>query len=157
MSEQELIRFGVSIGSNLLEKFDELIGEKGYTNRSEAIRDLIRNKIVESEWERSSDTRASIGTVTIVYDHHTREIGDLLTEIAHDHHDLVISSMHAHLTHDSCLEVIIVRGCGKEIRSFSDKIISIRGVKHGKLVITGLVEDGDVMKKENHGDTEARR
>ena len=141
MTEQELIRFGVSIGSGLLEKFDALINEKGYTNRSEAIRDLIRNKIVESEWESSSDTRASIGSITLVYDHHTREIGDLLTEIAHDNHDLIISTMHAHLNHNYCLEVILVRGCGKEIRNFSDKLISIRGVKHGKLVITGLVED----------------
>ena len=143
MNEQETIRFGVSIGNNLLEKFDALIGEKGYTNRSEAIRDLIRNKIVETEWEHSSDARASIGAITLVYEHHTREIGNVLTDIAHDHHDLVISSMHAHLTHNSCLEVILVKGCGKELRAFSDRVISIRGVKHGKLVITGLVEDGE--------------
>ena len=141
MVEQGIQRFGVSIGSGLLEKFDALITEKGYTNRSEAIRDLIRNKLVEAEWETSTDARASIGTITIVYDHNTREIGDRLTDLAHNHHDLIISSIHAHLTHDSCLEVMLVRGCGKEIRAFSDRVLSIRGVKHGKLVITGLIGD----------------
>ena len=141
MTENDIQRFGVSIGSGLLVKFDELIAKKGYTNRSEAIRDLIRNKLVEAEWENSTDKQASIGTITIVYDHHTREIGDRLTDLAHDHHNLVISSTHVHLTHRSCLEVMMVKGCGKEIRAFSDRVLSIRGVKHGKLVITGLVED----------------
>ena len=76
-----------------------------------------------------------------MYDHHTREIGDRLTGVAHDHHDLVITSTHVHLTHESCLEVIIVKGPRNEIRSFADHVISTRGVKHGKLVVTGLVED----------------
>lgn len=141
MSEQEIIRFGVSIGSNLLEKFDDLIEEKGYTNRSEAIRDLIRNKIVEAGWEQASDGHFALGTITIVYDHHTREIGDRLTEISHNNNDLVISSTHVHLTQSYCLEVILVKGCGRKIRTFADNLISVRGVKHGKLVITGMVED----------------
>jgi len=141
MAEQEIIRFGVSIGSTLLEKFDDLIEEKGYTNRSEAIRDLIRNKIVEAGWEQASDGHYSIGTVTIVYDHHTREIGDRLTEISHNSNDLIISSTHVHLTHSYCLEVILVKGCGRKIRAFADNLLSVRGVKHGKLVITGMVED----------------
>jgi len=139
--KQEIVRFGVSIGSGLLEKFDSLILGKGYTNRSEAIRDLIRDKLVESEWEEKENAAESIGTVTIVYDHHTREIGDRLTDIAHDHHELVISSTHVHLTHSSCLEVIIVKGPRNEVQSFADRVISTRGVKHGKLVVTGLVED----------------
>ena len=141
MQNIDIVRFGVSIGSGLLEKFDKLITDKGYTNRSEAIRDLIRDRLVQTEWSDKTDTVELICTITIVYDHHTREIGDKLTDIAHDHHDLVISSMHAHLTHASCLEVIILKGLGSEIRSFADRIISIRGVKHGKFVITGLVED----------------
>ena len=141
MSNRDIIRFGVSIGSSLLEKFDCLIGEKGYTNRSEAIRDLIRDKLVESDWKDKTEEGDVIGTITIVYDHHTREIGDRLTDIAHHFHDLVISTMHVHLTHVSCLEVMVVKGLVNEIRHFSDKLISIRGVKHGKLVITGLVED----------------
>ncbi len=156
MHEQELVRFGVSIGEGLLEKFDHLITDQGYTNRSEAIRDLIRNRIVEAEWERASDARFSVGTVTLVYDHHTREISDNLTSIAHDHHDLVISAMHAHLSHSACLEVMILRGCGKEIRAFADKVISIRGVKHGKLVITGFAEMEEEEGKEEET-SEAQR
>jgi CopG family nickel-responsive transcriptional regulator len=141
VTDHEIVRFGVSIGAGLLAKFDDLIIEKGYTNRSEAIRDLIRDRLVESAWGDENANIEAIGTITIVYDHHTREIGDRLTDIAHDHHDLVISSTHVHLTHASCLEVIMVKGPRNDIRSFADRIISIRGVKHGKLVITGLVEE----------------
>lgn len=143
MGGNAIVRFGVSIGSRLLGRFDTLIDEKGYTNRSEAIRDLIRDKLVESDWLNRDEERKSIGTITIIYDHHTREIGDRLTDLEHGHHDLVISNMHVHLTHDSCLEVIVVKGSGGIIRQFADTIISIRGVKHGKLVVTGLVEDGE--------------
>ena len=141
MNEQDIVRFGVSIGEGLLDKFDSLIREKGYTNRSEAIRDLIRDRLVDAQWDERDEATESIGTITIVYDHHTSDTGDKLTDAAHDHHDLVISSMHIHLTHDSCLEVILVKGPGAEIRSFADRVISLRGVKHGKLVVTGLVED----------------
>ncbi|MFC1650862.1 nickel-responsive transcriptional regulator NikR [Candidatus Latescibacterota bacterium] len=141
MADNKIIRFGVSIGESLLEKYDALIDDKGYTNRSEAIRDLIRDKLVESEWKNDAGIDNAIGTITIVYDHHTREVGDKLTDIAHNFHDLVISNMHVHLTHSSCLEVMVVKGAGDQIRNFADKVISIRGVKHGKLVITGLVEN----------------
>ena len=141
MSDHNIIRFGVSIGESLLEKFDALIDDKGYTNRSEAIRDLIRNKLVESDWESGTGSGDAIGTITIVYDHHTREIGDKLTDIAHTFHNLIISTMHVHLTHSSCLEVMAVKGAGDQIRSFADRVMSIRGVKHGKLAITGLIED----------------
>jgi len=141
MTNHNIIRFGVSIGESLLKKCDDLIEEKGYTNRSEAIRDLIRDKLVKSEWEDKTSSGDAIGTITIIYDHHTREIGDRLTDIAHDQHNLVISTMHVHLTHSSCLEVMVVKGTGDHIRHFADNMISTRGVKHGKLVITGLVED----------------
>ena len=139
--DHDIVRFGVSISAGLLEKFDSLIEEKGYTNRSEAIRDLIRDRLVSAEWDNRSDTVESIGAITIIYDHHTREIGDRLNDVSHDQHNLIISSTHVHLTHSSCLEVILVKGSGNEIRTLSDRIISMRGVKHGKLVITGLVED----------------
>ncbi len=141
MPDHELIRFGVSIGSGLLAKFDDLIARKSYTNRSEAIRDLIRDRLAEAELQDRMDACKAVGTITLIYDHHTREIGDRLTDIAHEQHDLILSSMHAHLTHDSCLEVILVKGCGKELRALSDRLISIKGVKHGKLVLTRLVED----------------
>jgi len=139
--DHDIVRFGVSIGAGLLEKFDSLIDEKGYTNRSEAIRDLIRDRLVSAEWDNRSDNVESIGAITIIYDHHTREIGDRLNDVSHDQHNLIISSTHVHLTHSSCLEVILVKGSGNEIRVLSDRITSMRGVKHGKLVITGLVED----------------
>jgi len=145
MFEQDLVRFGVSIGKNLLDEFDTLIERKGYTNRSEAIRDLIRDRLADVEIQNRTDTHRAVGTITIVYDHHTREIGDRLTDIAHDHHELILSSMHAHLTHESCLEVIIVRGCGKELRALADRIISIKGVLHGRLVMAGFVEDAGEM------------
>ncbi|MFA6472541.1 MAG: nickel-responsive transcriptional regulator NikR [Candidatus Latescibacterota bacterium] len=141
MTDHELVRFGVSIGKGLLDKFDVLIETQGYTNRSEAIRDLIRDRLVEVEAQNRTDAMKAIGTITIVYDHHTREIGDRLTDIAHDHHELILSSIHIHLTEASCLEVILVKGCGKEIRKLADRFSSIKGVKHGKLVLTGLVED----------------
>ncbi len=141
MSDQELVRFGVSIGAGLLQKFDSLIERKSYTNRSEAIRDLIRDRLAEAELHERMDACKAVGTITIIYDHHTRELGDRLTDIAHDHHEVILSSMHVHLTHDSCLEVILVKGCGKEIRSLSDRLVSMKGVKHGKLVLTRLVED----------------
>ncbi len=142
MAERSIIRFGVSIGEKLLEKFDALIEDKGYTNRSEAIRDLIREKLVTSEVEdRDAPSGDVIGTVTIIYDHHTHELADKLNDIAHEHHDLVISSMHVHLTHSSCLEVMVVKGRVETIRGFADTVISRRGVKHGKLVFTSLVED----------------
>ena len=140
MADNKIIRFGVSIGASLLEKFDVLIDKKGYTNRSEAIRDLIRDKLIESDWKDDTGRDNAIGTVTIVYDHHTRETGDTLTDIAHNFHDIVIATTHVHLTHSSCLEVMVVKGTSDDIRNFADKVISIRGVKHGKLVITGLVE-----------------
>jgi CopG family transcriptional regulator, nickel-responsive regulator len=141
MTDHALIRFGVSIGDPLLKKFDSLIDRKGYANRSEAIRDLIRNTIIESEYDSSHGSETAIGSITIVYNHHTREIGERLTDIAHQHHQLVISSMHVHLTHLSCLEVMVVKGTGDEIRRFADSVISIKGVKHGKLSMTGLVEE----------------
>jgi CopG family transcriptional regulator, nickel-responsive regulator len=129
----ELTRFGVSIDSELLRKFDQLIGESGWGNRSEALRDLIRVRLVEEQW--SSDDEV-VGTVTIVYDHHVRELAERLTAVQHDHHDLVLSAIHVHLDHDNCLEVIIVKGAASEVRNLASHLIGARGVKHGELVTT---------------------
>lgn len=130
----ETTRFGVSIDDELLTKFDQLIARKGYTNRSEAIRDLIRNSLVQTEWESvSADT---IGTITIVYNSHTHELSDLLTHIQHGYHRFIIATTHVHLDDKNCLEVLIVRGKGEEIKKISDRLISARGVKHGKLSLT---------------------
>ncbi len=141
MSDHDLIRFGVSMGEGLLGKFDALIERKSYTNRSEAIRDLIRDRLAEAELEERMDACKAVGTITLIYDHHTHELGDRLTDIAHAHHGVILSSMHAHLTRNSCLEVILVKGCGKEIRSLSDRLVSMKGVMHGKVTLTRLVED----------------
>jgi CopG family nickel-responsive transcriptional regulator len=130
----ELTRFGISMDQRLLDQFDELIGRKGYKNRSEAIRDLIRNTLVEDLWTRPDEE--AVGTVTLVYDHHTRELADRLTEQQHDHHDLIISSLHAHLDHHNCLEVVVVKGRADQVRHMADTLIGTKGVKHGKLVTT---------------------
>lgn len=137
----ETTRFGVSIDDELLTKFDQLIARKGYTNRSEAIRDLIRDSLVQTEWESvSADT---IGTITIVYNSHTHELSDLLTHIQHGYHSFIIATTHVHLDDKNCLEVLIVRGKGEEIKKISDRLISARGVKHGKLSLTTTGKDID--------------
>src|SRR5919205_4375648 len=130
----ELSRIGVAIDSDLLEKFDDLIGQRGYTNRSEAFRDLIRDELVEKTWE-SPDSDV-VGTVTLVYDHHVRMLSEKLTDIQHDFHRSILSTLHVHLDHDHCLEVLIVRGRSEEVRKVADVLISTKGVKHGTLTIT---------------------
>lgn len=130
----ELVRFGVSISAGLLESFDKIIEKKGYSSRSEAIRDLIRNQIVKMEWESGDEEVA--GTITLVYDHHMRGLSNLLLEVQHDYHDLILSTMHLHLDHHNCLEVLAIQGATKDIREISERLISIKGVKHGQLTIT---------------------
>lgn len=122
------------MGSALLGQFDRLIERKGYVNRSEAIRDLVRAALVEDQWERGDEE--TVGTVTIVYDHHTRDLADKLTEHQHAHHDAIISALHVHLDHNNCLEVVVVRGSAEEVRRLADELIGIKGVKHGKLAMT---------------------
>ncbi len=129
-----LSRIGVAIDASLLEKFDRLIAERGYTNRSEAFRDLIRDDLVRKEAE-SPDSQV-IGTVTLVYDHHVRLLQEKLTAIQHDHHHSILSTLHVHLDHDNCLEVLVVRGRSAEVSKVADMLISTKGVKHGRLVIT---------------------
>ncbi|MCP4750903.1 MAG: nickel-responsive transcriptional regulator NikR [Proteobacteria bacterium] len=130
------VRFGMSIDQRLLERFDELISEKGYVNRSEAIRDLIRNTLVDEQWKH--DEEETVGTVTLVYDHHTRELSDKLTEQQHVHHEHIVSAMHVHLDDHHCLEVVVVKGKPAVIKRLSDELIGTKGVKHGKLVPTTL-------------------
>jgi CopG family nickel-responsive transcriptional regulator len=130
----ELSRIGVAIDSELLEKFDGLIARRGYTNRSEAFRDLIRDELVEQAWE--SPARTVVGTVSIVYDHHVRLLNEKLTNLQHEHFHQVLSSLHVHLDHDHCLEVLVVRGKAGEVRKIADALIATKGVKHGRLTIT---------------------
>ncbi|MCW5979019.1 MAG: nickel-responsive transcriptional regulator NikR [Bryobacteraceae bacterium] len=135
----ELSRIGVAIDSDLLEKFDKLIGKRGYANRSEAFRDLIREELVEETWE--SPNAAVVGTVTLVYDHHVRLLSEKLTDIQHDFHPYILSTLHVHLDHDNCLEVLVVRGKAAAVKRIADTLISTKGVKHGRLTITSSGSD----------------
>jgi CopG family nickel-responsive transcriptional regulator len=127
-------RFGVSIEDVLLRRFDGLLAAKGYGSRSEAIRDLIRDLLVSEEWEAGTEETA--GTITIVYSHDTRELTETLTDLQHRHHAAIVSTMHIHLDNHNCLEVLIVRGRGKEIKKIADRLIGTKGVIHGKLTLT---------------------
>ncbi|HER25409.1 MAG TPA: nickel-responsive transcriptional regulator NikR [Candidatus Atribacteria bacterium] len=128
----EIVRFGVSLEKTLLEKFDRLVKEKKYPNRSEAIRDLIRENLVRKEWIEGKEVA---GAITLVFDHHKRELVNTLTDIQHDFHPLIISSQHIHLDHDNCLEIIVVRGKPIEVRGLADELKSTKGVKYGSLSI----------------------
>lgn len=134
----DTIRFGVSISAKLLDRFDQLIAEQGYTNRSEAIRDLIRDRLVESEWRTGEGE--TIGTITLVYNHDVRELTDKLTKLQHQEHHAIISSMHVHLTEHNCLEVLVAKGKSHVVQSIADKLISTKGVRHGKLAMTTMGE-----------------
>ena len=129
-----IIRFGIAIDDELLEQFDSLIARKGYVNRSEAIRDLIRSLIVEEKGEAGEEE--AVGTVTLVYNHHVRDLSDRLTEQQHANHDRIISALHVHLDPHNGLEVLVVRGKSREVKQIADELIGVKGVKHGKLVMT---------------------
>ncbi len=127
-------RFGVSMSETLLNQFDQLVHARGYANRSEAIRDLIRDALVAREWEEGDGEVA--GTITLVYDHHTAGLTDTLTELQHEYHDLIISTLHVHLDEHNCLETLIVRGSPREAKELADQLISLKGIVHGKLTVT---------------------
>ncbi len=129
-----VVRFGVSIEERLLERFDTLIAKKAYVNRSEALRDLIRSALVEDEWEVGENE--AVGTVTLVYDHHSHDLSDKLTDHQHIHHTQIVSTLHVHLDADYCLEVVVLRGVAREIKHVADELIGTKGVKHGKFVAT---------------------
>ena len=130
----ELSRIGVAIDSDLLERFDALIAGRGYTNRSEAFRDMIRDELVQTAWEQPNTE--VVGTVTLVYDHHVRMLNERLTDMQHDHFHNVLSTLHVHLDHDNCLEVLVLRGKAGQVKKIADALISTKGVKHGRLTIT---------------------
>jgi CopG family nickel-responsive transcriptional regulator len=130
----ELSRIGVAIDAELLQKFDDLIATRGYSNRSEAFRDLIRDELVERAWEQPESN--VVGTVTLVYDHHVRMLSEKLTDMQHSHFHHILSTLHVHLDHDNCLEVLVVRGKASVVKKIADALISTKGVKHGRLTIT---------------------
>ena len=128
----QLVRFGVSLEKELLERFDKRIREKHYPNRSEAFRDLIREDLVKKEWVEGKDVA---GAITLVYDHHRRELVNKLIDIQHDFHELIVSSQHIHMDESNCLEIIAVKGNPKRIEELAYKMKSTKGVKHGSLVM----------------------
>lgn len=133
-----LFRFGISLDKKLLDEFDTLIKKKRYTNRSEAFRDLIRQELVKKEWVEDDEV---VGTITLVYDHHKRELGNKLTDIQHDFQEAIISTQHIHLDHDNCLEIIAAKGKPKDIKHLADTLKSVKGVKHGTLSMSSTGKD----------------
>lgn len=132
---RELERIGVAIDRSLLEKFDELIARRGYSNRSEAFRDLIRAELLGDT--AGQPAGLVTGTITLLYDHHVRLLSEKLTALQHEFHHHVLSTLHVHLDHDNCLEVVVVKGEAAEVKQLADRLIAARGVKHGRLVLSG--------------------
>jgi len=134
----KVFRFGVSLDKDLLDKFDRLIREKNYTNRSEAFRDLIREDLVKAEWKKNKEI---VGAITLIYNHHKRELVNKLMDIQHDFGGIIISSQHIHLDHNNCLEIIAVKGVAKEAQKLADSLKSVKGVKHGTLSLSTTGKD----------------
>jgi len=131
---KKITRFGVSIEPELLKKFDKIIKKEGYTNRSEALRDMIRKNLI---FEKNKDPNVNaIGTLTIIYDHHSGNLTNKLLGLQHDHHNEILSTTHIHIDHHSCLEVLVLKGKTGRIQKLADNIKALKGIKHGELVIT---------------------
>lgn len=132
-------RFGISLDAKLLRKFDGHIKKIGYSNRSEAIRDLIRERLVKEEWQ--DEDKKTVGILGLVYDHEKRELTEKLTRIQHEYIHATVSSTHIHLDHNNCLEVIILRGKSSLLRRIADELLSTKSVKHGDLLLTSTGSD----------------
>ena len=130
----ELTRISISLESALLDAFDRSIAAKGYTTRSEAIRDLIRDRLIREEAEHADGEQVAV--VTLVYDHHARELAARLIDKQHHHHDLVVSSLHVHLGERHCLEVSVLRGPSAKVQHLGDELLATRGVLHGEITFT---------------------
>jgi CopG family transcriptional regulator, nickel-responsive regulator len=130
----KLIRFGISMEDDLLHQFDHLIARKGYTNRSEAVRDIVRDKLVEESIE--TERGNVFGALVFIYDHHKRELEKSLSNLQHDYFHNIISTSHVHVDHDHCLEVVLLKGNAKILKNIAEKLLSFKGVKHGRLTLT---------------------
>mgnify|MGYP000950094174 CR=1 FL=1 len=128
-------RIGISLEADLLEQFDRLIEQKGYVTRSEAVRDLIRDALVQREWAESSGAEERVAVVTLVYDHDSSSLAQKLAHIQHENHKAVVSALHVHMDEHNCLEVLVLRGRGKDVLRMGEGLVSTKGVKHGKLVL----------------------
>ena len=132
----ELSRFGVSVEDELLQSFDHLIAAQGYETRSEALRDLMRDALVKTKLEISAETGEVCASLTLVYDHHASDLTDKMNDLQHKYYNLIVSVLHVHISHDECMEVIVLRGEIKQVRTLADALLSLKGVKHGKLFVT---------------------
>lgn len=139
----DIVRFSVSVEDDLLERFDQYCNEEHFATRSEAVRQLIRNKLTEKAW--ASEASEVAGTLTLVYDHHRPQLRDRLTEVQHDHTDLIVSTLHAHLTHDLCLEVIILRGPAGQLQEIAAQLKGLKGIYTGELVMAS----GEMLEHEH--------
>lgn len=131
--EESIYRFGVSIEKSLIDKFDQLIKRRKYTNRSKAIADLIRKELIHTTFEAGGEIA---GAILLLYNHHKRELLSKMTDIQHQYQKYIVSTQHIHLDHDNCLEIIAVRGRAAEINELADRLISLKGVKHGDISFT---------------------
>jgi CopG family nickel-responsive transcriptional regulator len=145
-------RFTISLDNKLATEFDQLIGERGYLNRSEALRDMLRNKL---NTLRLQDAQAPncVASLSYVYNHHVRDLAERLTELQHHHHDLVVASTHVHLDHDNCLETVLLRGATEMVRRFADALIAERGVRHGQINLVPVDVDAGHLHVHNHPKT----
>jgi len=134
----EIVRFSVSLESELLEQFDRYCSEERFATRSEAVRQLIRDTLTTRAWQ--SESQEAAGTLTLVYDHHRAQLGDRLTKLQHDNTDLVVSTLHAHLSHDLCLEVIVLRGAAGRLREIASQLRGLKGIHKGELVMASAEE-----------------
>lgn len=140
-------RFTISLDDELAREFDRLIAERGYSNRSEAVRDLLRNQLEQERMARD-DAPYCVANLSYVFNHHERELAERLTGMQHHHHDLTVASMHAHLDHDNCIESVILKGPTASVRAFADALMAERGVRHGRLnLVSGDVDQG----RHSHG------
>ena len=146
-------RFTISLDADLAVEFDKLIKARGYSNRSEAVRDMLRSQLESFRHERGQ-ARNCVANLSYVYNHHERELAERLTQLQHDHHNLSVSTMHAHLDHEHCIESLILRGPSAEVRDFADTLIAERGVRHGQLNMVSVEIESD-RHAHPHGDHEA--
>jgi CopG family nickel-responsive transcriptional regulator len=134
MKDELVSRISISLPGELLHQFDEMSAQKGYENRSLAMSEMIRDRLVDHRQKFGDEEIA--GTITLVYDHHRQHVQETLTNIQHDYHDTIISTLHVHLDHHNCLEVLVVRGKAAMIKKIADSLIGAKGIKHGKLTVT---------------------
>jgi CopG family transcriptional regulator, nickel-responsive regulator len=134
MTKDQATRFSISMAPSLVRQLDELVEDSGFASRSQAVSQLVRDRLVE--YRHGSGNRDIAGTITLVYDHHKPNLQALLTSIQHDHGAHIISTLHVHLDHDNCLEVLVVKGRARQIKEMADRLTTAKGVKHGKLTLT---------------------